>query len=170
MIITRLFGELQMQINWKPGKTESLLQYRGKNASAHLDRRRFNGKLMVQVPNAQCGYFVQTLRMRASSAMQAFSSLAVKVFSSPEIPAGMSLRFMQSLVLIRLLFDAPVVVPSAAFLNVLNAVYMRVLRTITGDMRFSEDTVFDIEVRSKLGMPSIDCVLQVPAPGIDSSA
>ena len=92
--------------------------------------------------------------------MQAYSPLAVKVFGSPEMPAGMKLWFMQSLVLSRLLFNAHVVVPSAAYLTCLNAVYMRVLRRITGDMRFSEDTVSDIEVRNKLGMPSIDCVLQ----------
>jgi hypothetical protein len=179
MIITRVFSLLQMEINWKPGKTEALLQYRGKNATSHLDSRRYNGKLMIPVPNSSNAFVnvvmsykhlgcVTSLsssdtgdaKHKASSAMQAYSPLAVKLFGSPEIPAGMKLSFMQSLVLSRLLFNAHVIVPSAAFLNNVNAVYMRVLRRITGDMRFSEDTVSDIEVRRKVGMPSIDCVLQ----------
>ncbi len=47
-----------MSINWKPGKLEALLLYRGKLATQHNEaRRRENGKLAIKLPvNASAEY------------------------------------------------------------------------------------------------------------------
>ena len=49
---------------------------------------------------------------------------------------------------------------SAATYRTLNAFYMRGLRRIAGDCRFSSAVEYsDLEIRRKLGMPSLSCVL-----------
>ena len=44
------FADFGLVINWAKGKSEALLLYRGKNAASHLDRRRVNGEIVIQVP------------------------------------------------------------------------------------------------------------------------
>ena len=47
--VVRVFKVLSLDINWKPGKSECMLRYRGKRAAAKYDKRRIDGKLWVQV-------------------------------------------------------------------------------------------------------------------------
>eukprot|EP00972_Heterocapsa_arctica_P020754 3058429-Heterocapsa_arctica.AAC.1 len=51
-VVYRVFTLLRLEINWKPGKTECFLQYRGRNATARLHARRTgpSGALVVKVP------------------------------------------------------------------------------------------------------------------------
>ena len=109
---------LQMTINWSPGNTECLLQYRGKRATAHLQNRRLNGKLTVYVPTlndvhinvvsdyqhlesivALASHNNAYAKSKASSAMHAYTPIAAKVFGSADIPTGLKLWFLESLVL-----------------------------------------------------------------------
>ena len=86
--------------------------------------------------------------------------IAMKVFGSPSVPRPLKLHFMRTLVLSKLLFNLHVAVPSARDMKALNTAYMRVLRRIHGDVRFSAGTVLtDILVRTELEQPSVDCLL-----------
>ena len=54
-MVTGTFDTLKLEANWKPGKTECFLTYRGKNASKHYERRRSvdgSSQLRVKVPNS----------------------------------------------------------------------------------------------------------------------
>ena len=96
---------------------------------------------------------------KVQSAMSAYVPLAVNIFRSPRICELPKMSFLRSLVLSRLLFNAHVVVPTAKYIKVLNAVYMRVLRRTCNECRYGEKKIWDIEVRKKLLAPSMDCLL-----------
>eukprot|EP00973_Karenia_brevis_P023122 3184240-Karenia_brevis.AAC.1 len=51
-ILTRVYKILRLEINWKPGKTESFIQYRGKKAVQRLESRRIGpeNSLAIKVP------------------------------------------------------------------------------------------------------------------------
>ena len=69
---------------------------------------------------------------------------------------------MRSFVLSRLTFNIHVCVVSPRVSQKLAGVYMRVLRRIAGDPRFSTKVeMTDSEVRIKLQMPPLDCILMV---------
>ena len=177
-IVTRVFDLLRLEINWKPGKTECFLRYRGRQAAAKLQARRTgpDSSLVVAVPgtphvitvvgkykhlggvtcadqsitaDAQC-------KRRAAAA--AYGPLAVKIFASTKVEEELKLQLMWSLVMSRLLYNVHVIVPTRAYLRALNGVYMRGVRRIGDQCRF-EQTSTDAEVRRAAGAPSIDCIL-----------
>ena len=89
-----------------------------------------------------------------------FSPLATKFFGSDSIERRHRISMMISLILSRLLFNVHITVPTIRDMKAFNAVHMRVLRRIIGDMRFSADVVHtDRRVRDILVQPSIDCIL-----------
>ena len=159
-ITSRVFGIMHMLINWLPGKSEALLIYRGKRANIHREQwRQQDGSMSIGVPNSsQRLTVVQTYKhlgsktsvrgdcfentqVRTNSAMKAFSPLATKFFGSDSIERHHRISMMISLILSRLLFHVHITVPTIRDMKAFNAVHMRVLRRIIGDMRFSADVV-----------------------------
>ena len=174
------FDSLHLEINPKPGKTEALLRYRGYGATAAREARRgSDGRLRLAVPNrpgvsidvvasyAHLGTFASidgdTFRNsthRCASALAAYAPLAFKIFSSALVPLLHKFAFNRTLVLSRLLFGVHLTRPQPRALRKLNGVYMRVLRRIAGDSRYSTDVKWtDLQVRQKLDQPSIDCLI-----------
>ncbi|CAK0814249.1 unnamed protein product, partial [Prorocentrum cordatum] len=180
-IITDVFGAFHLEVNWGKGKTEGLVALRGNGAVAvQKGWRQPDGTLATFVPNSHqmlhivdeyrhLGIFVSAQGVhfrnavhRASAALGAYSPIAFKVFGSSVIDDKYKLVFMRSLVLSRLTFNLHVCVLSLRTLQELAGVYMRVLRRIAGDPRFStKGEMTDLEVRLKLQMPSFDCPLMV---------
>ena len=169
-ILTRIYRLLRLEVNWKPGKTECFLRYRGKGATKRLEKRRVgpDNSLAIKVPgyDSTCITVVNKYKhlggiimddgssycdaqAKAQSAMSAYVPLAAKIFGSPRICEPLKMSFLWSLVLSRLLFNAHVVVPTAKYMKVLNVVYMRVLRRICNECRYGEKKIRDVEVRKK---------------------
>ncbi|CAK0862941.1 unnamed protein product [Prorocentrum cordatum] len=122
-----IYDRLNLTINWKAGKSECFLTYRGAN---HL---------------------------RQQAAMS-YGPLASKVFGSVVMDASLKIWLMHSLVLSRLLFNVHVVVPTRRYLQVLNGMYMRVLRRVGDAPRFGHSET-DLEIRTRLKQPSLDCLV-----------
>ena len=179
-IDTEFFHRFALNINFAKGKTEALLRYRGKHATARLDARRTSDGLRIPLPSRcgsqalhvverykHLGTFVTTTRCqvydaqhRATSALTAYCPLAQKIFGSKVVGRWLKLHFMSSLVLPRLLYNTQLWIPEPKSLRKLNAVYMRVLRRIDGCCRFDGSCdINDLQVRVKLGQSSIDCLL-----------
>eukprot|EP00972_Heterocapsa_arctica_P108574 15988393-Heterocapsa_arctica.AAC.1 len=166
-------------MNFSPKKTECFLKYRGKHATAHLQRRRTgpDGSLEVRIPGGGPAIRVVTsykhlglviaadgsLHLDAlhkkSAAMQAYGPLATKVFGSPVVPLDLKMCFFWSLVLSRLLYNAHVLVPAMRYVRVLSSVYMRVVRRVFASPRFGPDDS-DLTVRRRFRLPSVDCLLR----------
>jgi len=176
--LTKIFKLLHMLINWKPGKTEALLKYRGANARKHLENWRGpDGKLSIPVPDRPDdklhivhgykhlggyqnidGDLCKDARHKAETAMAAYTPISVKVFGSHCIGLWLKLLFLSSLVMSRLLFNVHTVVPTVSYTRVLNGVYMRALRRISGHLNLG-DSISDINVRKAVHQPSLDCLL-----------
>jgi hypothetical protein len=178
MSLVRIFNLLGMVINRKPGKTECILRYRGKGATAALERTRGNGKLVIKIPGVsdQVLHVVQhykhlggiisadgslhkDAKHKVDAGMTAYSPIAMKVCGSPHMGTWLKLQFCDSLLMSRLCFNAHIVVPTPRYLTMLNQPYMRVLRRIAGHVRFSSGAIPDYQVRTLLAQPSIDCYL-----------
>ncbi|CAK0834692.1 unnamed protein product, partial [Prorocentrum cordatum] len=122
--VCEMYGRLNFTITWKAGKSECFLVYWGPSATKCLQRRRVlaNGGLAVAVRALDVMLHVVTQYRHLGS--HAYGPIACKVFGSCVIERDMKFRFMQSLILSRLLYNAHVVVPTRRFLIVLNGVYM----------------------------------------------
>ena len=176
--VCQMYDRLNLTINWKAGKSECFLVYRGAAATACLQRRRVreDGSLAVEVTalgvqllvvprychlggviSADGSLAAAAQHLRASAA-KAYGPLACKIFGSSVVAPGLKLWFMSSLILSRLLYNTHVLVPSRRFMVVLNGVYMRVLRRVDGSPRFGSVDP-DLVVRERLKQPSIDCLL-----------
>ena len=92
--------------------------------------------------------------------MESYAPVAFKLYGNPNVSWHHKKSFLRSLFLSRELFNVHITVPSARDMVTYNTCYMRPLRRIVGDMRFSSDTEHtDIEVRRLLNMPSVDCLI-----------
>jgi DNA-directed RNA polymerase subunit RPC12/RpoP len=176
--LAKVFRLLRFEINWKPGKTECFIRYRGKGATKRLNARRVgpNNTLVVQVPDSEAlitvvsqykhlggivqadGCLIPDARCKAKSGLAAYMPIALKVFGSTLIFEELKLRFCASLILSRLLFNAHVVVPTARYLKIIGEVYMRVLRRVADECKFQK-CLSDAGVRAKLKAASIECLL-----------
>ncbi len=84
----------------------------------------------------------------------------MKIFGSKNIGDWLKLHFMQSLIMSRLMYCIHVLTMTTRSIAKLNAVHTRVLRRITGNMRFDSTCEFsDRQVREQCSAPSIDCLL-----------
>jgi hypothetical protein len=181
-VLTEVFGNLHLELNWQPGKSECLLKYRGKHAVQHREQwRTADGSLRIPVPNHENmflsvvqhykhlgtytavttnGDTFKNTQHRVSSALAAYAPIACKVFGAASMTLLHRLAFMRSLILSRLLFGLHITIPSPRDIKALNGVYMRVLRRIGDQVRCSaENEMTDIQVRIQLGQPSVDCLL-----------
>ena len=104
---------------------------------------------------------IQDAALRTRKAMAAYAPLAVCLFGARAVSRRLRLNFAGSLVFSRLLYNVAAwpVVPLSAY-QMINAVYMRVLRRIAGRMRFSSgEHGTDSVVRAALGMPSLSVLV-----------
>ena len=99
---------------------------------------------------------------RALMAMVGYAPTAFKVFGSDLILDQHKMSFLKSRVLSRLLLSMHIACLPVVYLRRLSVVYMRGLRRIAGDCRFGPAVQWsDREVRERLNVPSIDCLLMV---------
>ena len=97
---------------------------------------------------------------RVSSALAAYNPLSSKVFGSDHLSIDYKICFFRSLIMSRLTYNLHIFVLSHRDLKRLNSVYMRGMRRICGDSRFSKEVQFnDLQVRQKLHVASLDCLL-----------
>ena len=177
-ITVQVFSLLSLRINWKPGKSEAMLKYRGRRACKHYEARRIDGKLFIPVPGSGgerltvvqrykhlggfhdiTGAVLCDAKHKVDVALSAFVQLAHKVFGCPTVGLWMKHHFAQSLVHARLFYNAHTVTPTRTYIKVLNRAYMRVLRRCVGMMLFDENSVSDRQVRELASQPSVDCIL-----------
>ena len=168
-----------MQINWRHGKSEALLRYRGKHATSCLNARRHGDCIRIPVCPEDDQYLsvvteykhlggviasdaliLPEVRQRTSSAMAAYGPIAMKVFGPTAIQEHLKLHFVRALILSRLLYNIHTLVMTPAGLTKLSAVYIRVLRRVVDDPRYSAKVLHsDLEVRTLLEMPSLDALI-----------
>jgi hypothetical protein len=99
-------------------------------------------------------------KLRSASALSAYCPLASKVFGSAKVGFWLKLVFLHSLVMSRLLYQVCLWNGKPKPFRNLNAVYMRALRRIAGESRFSDkNNCTDLQVRAKLLQPSLDCLI-----------
>ena len=177
--VVRVFKCLSLDINWKPGKSECMLRYRGKGAAAKYEQRRADGKLRVRVKDIEGCYLtvvesykhlggvisirgdiIADANHKLGAAMTAYVPIALKIFGDHSVSDFLKLHFAQMLIHTRLFFNAHIVVSTTRYISILNRGYMRVLRRIADCVNFDGTAGSDIEVRSKSNQPSVDCMLQ----------
>ena len=178
--VITIFTDLGLTINFGPGKTEALVALRGKQAlRARRGLEQPDGTLALDIPSTpgspklrivQCykhlggivyddASVVPEAIARASSALNAFGPIATTVLGARSISARIRMLLAKSLVFSRLMYNVCTwsSVPTRA-LRELNAVYMRTIRRVAGEMRFSAQCrLTDLEVRKMVNEPSIDC-------------
>ena len=139
-------------MNWAPGKSESLIKYRGENSCAARETlRNDKGDLSLPIPRSierlrivdaykHLGTYISidgnTIRntiYRVRSAMEAYAPLAFKLFGNTKIGTPHRFAFHISLVVSRPTFNTHIVVLKPNDLCKMSAAYMRGLRQIGGD-------------------------------------
>ena len=172
-----------MTINWKPGKTEALIAYRGKEAlrqktelyqsdsscsfAVKLDNRE-DISINVVAQYKRLGTIIDGSRtlvpeahQRAKPALNSFVPLAMPIFGSKSIAAVRRTSLAWALVMSRLTFNIHV---WSSFTRkartIIYAMYMKVWRRIIGDPRFGRTRWNDREMRVALQMPSLDCFVR----------
>ncbi|CAK0829298.1 unnamed protein product, partial [Prorocentrum cordatum] len=179
-MLTSVFSKLYLDINWASGKTEASIALRGHGAVPARGRwRQADGRLRIPVPSSadlflnvvpSCKHLGTLMssapdtfanaKHRTSSAMESCAPVVFKLYGNPNVSWHHKKSFLRSLFLSRELFNVHITVPSARDMVTYNTCYMRTLRRIVGDTRFSSDTEHtDIEVRRLLDMPSVDCLI-----------
>ena len=176
------FAKFALDINWKRGKSECFVKYRGKHATTHYANNRVDGAIVYNVPavpglssettlhavdcythlgfvSAMSGKLALDARHKERNAMGAYAPLAINIFGNRDLDIGLRDSLGTSLVLSRLLFNIQVVALDSQYVRVLGSVYMRLQRRLYGEVRFAAGAKSDLEVRSKHSVPSIDCVL-----------
>ena len=181
-LLIETFERYGMSINWKPGKTEAMVIYRGKHAKSEKcrlatsestslfrvfpDRAEEDDVQIHVVPEykhlgsiiAASGSLVPEARQRARSAMNAFAPLAMKVFGSKSVGIQRRITLGWSLVVSRLFFNVHVWSKFAGKArSIINGMYMRLWRRIGNDPRYRRTKWTDREVRLALSIPSVDC-------------
>ena len=179
-VLSTTFQLLKLEVNWRTGKTECLVQMVGRHVRDIVEKwRRDDGSLSIPVP--QCGMRINVVyryrhlgtivtandndvpnaRLRAKSAKEAYGPLALPIFGSGHIPAPLKLSLYMSLVESRNSFSVHIAPPSFNALRIVASVYNRGLRRIAGTQRFERDehALSDLEVRRTLKVPSYECIL-----------
>ena len=174
-----------MDINWKPGKTEAIIVYRGIGATSakqglaercsvrcfHVPGACSNDPdVFVNVVSSykhlgsiidETASYVPEANNRSSKAMNSFAPLAVRVLGSLSISRNRRIRLSWSLVMSRLLFNVHVWSCFAGKARTtLNVTYMRVWRRVAGNPRYERTSWTDLDIRIRLQVPSIDCIVR----------
>ena len=85
--------------------------------------------------------------------------MAYRVFGCPAVCLWLRYLRLQSMILSRLLYMVHTLVPTPKFVQVLQSVYMRVLRRMHNQCLFQRTEESDLELRRRIQQPSIDCLL-----------
>ena len=175
-----IFRMMGFVINWKAGKSECFLIFRGKRAAEHTEKYR-PGKSHVPLPEnagadklrvvdvykylgsqvASDNNIVPDAAYRVQRTMISYGPLAVSLFGCSQITRRLRLAFASSLCWSRLLYGVAcwTSLPKRAYAT-LNACYMRVLNRIAGKCRHAKAAhCSDSEVRYELGMPSLHALI-----------
>lgn len=96
---------------------------------------------------------------KSRKAMSSYSPIAHRIFGCNAVSVWLKYLFLHSLILSRLLYGAHTVVPKPKFVKTLQSVYMRVLRRKYGEVRHCRTQHTDLELRTMMQQPSIDCLL-----------
>lgn len=177
-VLFEVFENLHLLVNASPGKTEALLQYRGRGAKGHREARRaVDGQLRVKVPGRDLyvnvvesykhlGTYASlrdssmvNAKYRAGATMRSYAPMSYKVFGSPLIDETHKIIFMRALLMTRLLFGIHILVPSARQLKQLNHSYMVIVRRIVGEPRFKHTDRTDRQIREACGQPALECII-----------
>ena len=106
------------------------------------------------------GNEMQDSKHRSVYALSAYCPLASKIFGAHRLGFWLKLVFLHSLIMSRLLYQVQLWSGKPKALRNLNLVHMRALRRIAGESRFSSVSACSHhEVRTKLGQPSLDCLV-----------
>ena len=122
LVLSTTFQLLKLEVNWRPGKTECLVQMRGKQGRDIVEKwRREDGSLSIPVPQCDTrinvvdryrhlgtivmanGNDMPNARLRWKSAKEAYGPLALRIFGSGHILAPLKLSLC---IVTQLLFDA----------------------------------------------------------------
>jgi hypothetical protein len=180
-ILIRTFHEHGFTINWKPGKSEAIVQLRGRDAAVVRNRWTKGDNMRFPLPPsaserhmcicksykhvggiiAETGSLNEEAVARARSASSAFVPLAGRLFSASRVSIKTKLSFATPLVFSRLFYNVCTWAAESKFtVRTLNRVYMQVLRRISDHSRFgAPGTLSDIRVRRLLRQPSVECIL-----------
>ena len=178
-LLLRIYHLMNLEVNWNPGKTEAILQYRGKGAAECLRARRPSPSAPPRILIPGCssvlhvvtaykhlggeittaGSLVPLAHGRRKRALAAYSPIAMKVFGSRHISLDLKQWMFTTLVMSRLVFNLHVVVPNRRFLIILNDVYIRGHRRMHDACRTGDDCETDLAFRERTGTPSVDCLL-----------
>ena len=162
-------------MNFKPGKTEGMTYFMGKEAALYkrkvcandgcidvcvgvrlrvVDKYVHLGTTLASDLNVQAD-----VPRRTSSAMTAYGCMA-RVFGLPGLAKTTRVDLAKSLVGCRLVYNVATWPRITAWaFRQLNSVYMRPIRRVAGKPRYCK-TWRDEQVCHHLGVPSLDCVLR----------
>ena len=172
----RAFGLI---INFGPGKTEIMVQLRGRNAAVtKQELKNAGGFQLPQTAGAQLLRIVSSYKhlgcmladdgvthvdvvRRVNAANSAYAPIAMKVLGRQTLARLQRIRLASALVFSRLFYNTAVWSSISTWsLGKLNAMYMRVLRRILGATRFDDTCAMtDLQVRTLIGMPAIECYI-----------
>ena len=137
-MIVEVFGQTDLLSNWAPGKSDSMVKYRGKRAVAVLESHRHDGKLSYQLPGTAQrlhivpeykpsglrirvdGQHFSMARQLACSALTAYMALAVKLFGSPCVSTLQKFVFGKGLVMSKCAYNLQIVAPTSDTLKRVN--------------------------------------------------
>jgi hypothetical protein len=180
--LDQVLSKYGMVVNWKAGKTEAIATFRGNGAVAaralcvveeekgvYVDTRagakfmRFVGmyKYLGSYVTAS-GSLIADAKHRASMALAVYGPLALKVYGAASSGWRWRLKMAKSLVFSKLLYNVHIWSSfEGRHRDIINAVYMRVLRRILGDHRAKKPLLSDLAVRVALQVFSIDSLVRV---------
>eukprot|EP00973_Karenia_brevis_P072878 10121135-Karenia_brevis.AAC.1 len=160
-VLLEVFAKYQLTINWKAGKSEALLQYRGKHAHLYREKRRLpSGKLGIKLPDTASasilnvvsiykhlgskttsnGSCVDEAHARVQAMMVSYGPLVSRVFTSKYFSNENKVSFANALCFSILFYNAHVWSQMTdTALKPLETAYMRVLRRLSGRVRGAEE-------------------------------
>ena len=187
-LLIEVFDHYGMTVNWKPGKTEAIIVYRGKKAKDEAAKLVGQDGARTFVIPKECqgvdeqswirvnvvaqykhlgstingsGNLVPEARQRVKSSMHAFAPLAKRMLGSKSVGLKRRVTIGWTLVISRLTFNVHVWSKFAGKPRaILNSLYMRVWRRIIGDPKFRKTRWSDQQVRMVLDVPSLDCYIR----------
>jgi hypothetical protein len=174
------FGDMHLELNWKAGKSEAIVVYRGHGAvAARAKLEQPDGKLAIPLPGGRgrllvvshyqhlgtiiCGTGESYLNIarRVSSTMATFIPLAWKLFGNQHLGVRYKVAFAYSLLYSKLFFNVHIGVYKPREVRKLHTMQMRILRRIYGQPRFEHTENTDLEIRRAFDADSVDCLLMV---------
>ena len=174
MLLThRIFGHYGLRLNCEKGKTEAILQHRGKD-SAQLRRNRFVddfGMLEVKehapsrivsqyvhlgITIAQSTDICNNINQKIGKASNAYRLMSKAIFSNQRLAVSVRLKLLESLVLPIVFYGAGSWTTLATrMFNRLEAAIVKWQRRIIGNGFWSQDTISDAEPRATWKLPCL---------------